>query len=57
MTITTATGAVIAPPAYQFATTDLCENAKALTTEDIINSGGIVHVARCAAQSLKEFRP
>ena len=53
---TTATGLVIAPPAYQFSTLDLCDNARGLVTDDIINSGGTVHVARCAAQSLKGMK-
>lgn len=49
----TMNGATVAYPATHFATDDLCQNAAIILADDIINHGGVVHIARCVPVSLR----
>lgn len=51
----TMNGASVAYPATRFATDDLCQNAASILADDIINHGGIVHIARCVPVALRKM--
>jgi len=56
LTMLTSTGIVIKPDPYPFATMDMCQEARAVITEDILRRGGTVFSAVCVLQALKESK-